>query len=176
MARSIRSHRRWTPSDSSYVKSIASPFLERPARAQEKAAPALKLPKGLEHFISGRNQLIGRVTKVEIVGLLAKVALDIGGQTITSIITSDACRDLGLKKGQARGSTDQGYRSHDHWPRLRDNLKNCVFAQNAKAGSSSRPPASPHPAALPAAFAVHGVTDWLLAFLLFTYEAVDISY
>ena len=55
---------------------------------------------GLEHFISGRNQLIGRVSKVEIVGLLAKVALDIGGQTVTAIITSDACRDLGLKNGQ----------------------------------------------------------------------------
>ena len=69
--------------------------------SKKKPLPALHLPKGLEHFISGRNQLIGRVTKVEIVGLLAKVALDIGGQTITAIITSDACRDLGLKKGQA---------------------------------------------------------------------------
>ena len=68
---------------------------------KKKPSPALKLPKGLEHFISGRNQLVGRVTKVEVVGLLAKVALDIGGQTITAIITSDACRDLGLKKGQA---------------------------------------------------------------------------
>jgi molybdopterin-binding protein len=68
--------------------------------ARKKPAPSLKLPKGLEHFISGRNQLIGRVTKVQIVGLMAKVALDIGGQTITAIITSDACRDLGLKKGQ----------------------------------------------------------------------------
>jgi molybdopterin-binding protein len=68
---------------------------------KKKTAPAFKLPKGLEHFISGRNQLVGRVTKVQVVGLLAKVALDIGGQTITAIITSDACRDLGLKKGQA---------------------------------------------------------------------------
>ena len=67
---------------------------------KDKPSPAPPLPKGLEHFISGRNQLIGRVTKVEIAGLLAKVALDIGGQTITAIITSDACRDLGLKKGQ----------------------------------------------------------------------------
>jgi molybdopterin-binding protein len=39
------------------------------------------------------------VSKIEIVGLLAKVVLDVGGQTVTSIITSDACRDLGLKKG-----------------------------------------------------------------------------
>ena len=62
--------------------------------------PELKLPKGLEHYISGRNQLIGRVVKVKISGLLAKVVLDIGGQSITAIITSDACRDLGLHKGQ----------------------------------------------------------------------------
>ena len=68
--------------------------------AKKKPLPEFKLPKGLEHYISGRNQLIGRVTKVQIVGLLAKVVLDIGGQSITSIITSDACRDLGLKKGQ----------------------------------------------------------------------------
>jgi molybdopterin-binding protein len=68
--------------------------------AKKKLLPALKLPKGLEHFISGRNQLIGRVTKLKISGLLAKVVLDIGGQNITAIITSDACRDLGLKKGQ----------------------------------------------------------------------------
>jgi molybdopterin-binding protein len=67
---------------------------------KKKASPAPKLPQGLEHFISGRNRLIGRVTKVEIEGLMAKVALDIGGQTITAIITSDACRDLDLKKGQ----------------------------------------------------------------------------
>lgn len=69
-------------------------------KAKKKPAGALKLPKGLERFISGRNQLIGRITKVEISGLMAKVALDVGGQTITAIITSDACRDLGLKKGQ----------------------------------------------------------------------------
>jgi len=61
---------------------------------------SLESPKELEHFISGRNQLMGRVTKVDIVGLLAKVVLDIGGQTITAIITSDACHALGLKKGQ----------------------------------------------------------------------------
>ena len=136
----------------------------------------MKLPKGLEHFISGRNQLIGRITEIEMVGLLAKVELDIGGQTITSIITSEACRDLGLKKGRPAAALIKATEVMIIGPGSADNLKNCVFAQNAKAGSSSRPPASPHPAALPAAFAVHGVTDWLLAFLLFTYEAVDISY
>ena len=32
-------------------------------------------------------------------GLLAQVVLDIDGQHITSIITADAVRELGLKKG-----------------------------------------------------------------------------
>jgi molybdopterin-binding protein len=54
---------------------------------------------GLEHRISGRNQLLGRVTSLQIVGLLAKVTLDIGGQKVTAIITRDACQELNLKVG-----------------------------------------------------------------------------
>ena len=50
--------------------------------------------------ISGRNQLIGRVTDIKISGLLAQVTLSIGEQHITSIITADAVRELRLKKGQ----------------------------------------------------------------------------
>jgi molybdopterin-binding protein len=50
--------------------------------------------------ISGRNQLVGRVTDLKIDGLIAQVALSIGGQRITSIITADAVRELRLKKGQ----------------------------------------------------------------------------
>ena len=54
---------------------------------------------GLEYLISGRNQLVGRVTSVKTVGLLSRVTLDIGGQTVTAIITRDACRELQLKPG-----------------------------------------------------------------------------
>jgi molybdopterin-binding protein len=50
--------------------------------------------------ISGRNQLIGRVTDIKISGLLAQVTLPIGEQHITSIITAAAVRELRLKKGQ----------------------------------------------------------------------------
>jgi molybdopterin-binding protein len=75
-------------------------FGETRKRPRTRTSQALRTPKGLEHFISGRNQLIGRVSNVEIVGLLAKVVLDVGGQTVTAIITSDACRDLGLRRGQ----------------------------------------------------------------------------
>jgi molybdopterin-binding protein len=55
-------------------------------------------PVGLE-AISGRNKLLGTVTDLQIEGLLGQVTLDIGGQSITSIITRNACRDLGLKRG-----------------------------------------------------------------------------
>lgn len=57
-----------------------------------------KKPVGLE-AISGRNKLFGKVVEIRYEGLLAQVSIEIGGQTITSIITSDAARELGLKKG-----------------------------------------------------------------------------
>ncbi|HEY0796286.1 MAG TPA: helix-turn-helix transcriptional regulator [Acidisarcina sp.] len=50
--------------------------------------------------VSGRNQLIGRIVDVKIDGLIAQVKLSIGGQIITSIITSEACRELGLAVGE----------------------------------------------------------------------------
>lgn len=49
--------------------------------------------------ISGRNQLVGRVTDLKISGLMAQVTLSIGGQHITSIITADAVREMRLKVG-----------------------------------------------------------------------------
>jgi molybdopterin-binding protein len=54
--------------------------------------------------ISGRNQLIGRVTEVKTSGLVAQVKLSIGGQTITSIITADAVREMRLKVGDTAGA------------------------------------------------------------------------
>jgi molybdopterin-binding protein len=50
--------------------------------------------------ISGRNQLVGRVTELRMEGLMAQVRLSVGGQEITSIITSDAAREMGLQVGQ----------------------------------------------------------------------------
>ena len=50
--------------------------------------------------VSGRNQLTGKIVSVRIEGLFAQVVLSIGSQRITSIITADAARELGLKKGQ----------------------------------------------------------------------------
>jgi molybdopterin-binding protein len=50
--------------------------------------------------ISGRNQLVGRVTDVKLSGLMAQVSISIGGQHITSIITADAVREMRLERGQ----------------------------------------------------------------------------
>ena len=49
--------------------------------------------------VSGRNQLAGKVISLRIEGLLAQVVLRIGEQQITAVITSDAAREMGLKKG-----------------------------------------------------------------------------
>jgi len=42
--------------------------------------------------VSGRNQLIGRVTDIKTQGLMAQVTLSIGGQRITSIVTDQIDR------------------------------------------------------------------------------------
>ncbi len=50
--------------------------------------------------VSGRNQLAGKVVSVRVEGLFAQVVLAIGDQRITSIITAEAARELGLSPGQ----------------------------------------------------------------------------
>jgi len=67
-----------------------------------KSRPAAATKESRERFrtVSGRNQLIGRIIEVRFSGLLAKVVLQIGDQRITSIITSDAAREMQLRKGQ----------------------------------------------------------------------------
>jgi molybdopterin-binding protein len=50
--------------------------------------------------ISGRNQLVGRITDIKTAGLLTQVTISVGGQRITSIVTTDAVREMRLKTGQ----------------------------------------------------------------------------
>jgi molybdopterin-binding protein len=50
--------------------------------------------------VSGRNQLVGRIEKVRISGLMAEVTLSIGDQKVTSIITAGSAREMQLKPGQ----------------------------------------------------------------------------
>jgi molybdopterin-binding protein len=67
-----------------------------------KSRPAGNPKASRDRFraVSGRNQLVGHIVEVRISGLLAKVVLEIGDQRITSIITSDAAREMQLRKGQ----------------------------------------------------------------------------
>ena len=67
----------------------------------EQLQPYLKGKMNTPTTISGRNRLHGTVTEVSIEGLLAKVVLDISGQRVTAIITSDAARELNLKVGDS---------------------------------------------------------------------------
>ena len=71
-----------------------------------KSKPTVAVKESRERFraVSGRNQLIGRIIEVRFSGLLAKVVLQIGDQKITSIITSDAAREMQLRKGQTAGA------------------------------------------------------------------------
>ena len=57
-------------------------------------------PIGLD-AISGRNKLHGSIIDLRYEGLLVQVTIDVSGQQITSIITSDAARSLGLKTGMS---------------------------------------------------------------------------
>ena len=72
--------------------------IERLSGIESTPVVKSRKPAGLS-AISGRNKLLGTVTAVKYEGLLAQVTINFGGQAITSIITSDACRDLKLKKG-----------------------------------------------------------------------------
>jgi molybdopterin-binding protein len=74
----------------SEIDRLTGAVATRPARKQK--------PAGLQ-AISGRNKLQGIVSEVEYEGLLAQVTIDVAGQKIVSIITRNACRELGLKKG-----------------------------------------------------------------------------
>jgi molybdopterin-binding protein len=49
--------------------------------------------------ISARNQLQGRVTRVNEGAAIANVEVDVGGQRIVASITVEAARELGLREG-----------------------------------------------------------------------------
>lgn len=64
-----------------------------------RGKPVAERRQNFRH-ISGRNQLVGRIVELRVSGLMAQVKLSIGGQVITSIITADAVREMGLKVGE----------------------------------------------------------------------------
>ena len=70
----------------------------KPFLAKDKAK-APEASRDRYRRVSGRNQLVGKIMNLRVEGLFAQVELLVGEQTITSIITADAARELGLKKG-----------------------------------------------------------------------------
>lgn len=66
------------------------------ARSRKRTGRA---PAGFIVALSGRNRLHGFVEEVRVDGLLAQIRLRIGDQTLTAVITSDAVRELRLKRG-----------------------------------------------------------------------------
>jgi molybdopterin-binding protein len=67
----------------------------------ERAAHSALPDNELLAAISGRNKLLGTITRVRYSGLLAEVTVAVGNQTLTAIITSASSRQLGLKVGMA---------------------------------------------------------------------------
>jgi len=69
---------------------------ERPdAAPRRRTAPPDEALGGL----SARNRLHGFVEEVRVDGLLAQVRLRVGDQSLTAVITADAVRALGLRRG-----------------------------------------------------------------------------
>lgn len=51
--------------------------------------------------LSARNRLLGTVTGIQRDGVTSGVTLDVGGQTVHAVITTDALDDLALRVGDA---------------------------------------------------------------------------
>lgn len=77
---------------------IARSEIERVTGAAAATKARKGKPVGLD-AISGRNKLPGTVSEIRYEGLLVQVTIDVAGHEITSIITSDSARALGLKTG-----------------------------------------------------------------------------
>ena len=65
----------------------------KPAKGRRARPPAVL------NTISGRNKLLGVVESVRHDGLLAEVKINVSGQIVTAIITSESCKQLALKRG-----------------------------------------------------------------------------
>jgi molybdopterin-binding protein len=77
---------------------IATAEVER-MLGMKLAKPRQKSKDEVMGSLSARNKLKGVVVEVKIDGLLAQVTLDIGGQYVSGIITSEGCREMGFKPG-----------------------------------------------------------------------------
>lgn len=78
--------------DAEIDRLLARSGAPRPSQVREE-------PTGLIVALSGRNRLHGHVEEVRTDGILGQVRLRIGDQILTAVITSDAIRELKLRRG-----------------------------------------------------------------------------
>ena len=71
----------------------------RLAPAASGASRSARRHTGFIVALSGRNRLRGFIEEVRVDGVLGQVRLRIGDQTLTAVVTSDALRELNLKRG-----------------------------------------------------------------------------
>jgi len=73
--------------------------LARSTAPAKAAGAGARRPTGPIVALSGRNQLRGFVEEVRIDGLIGQVRMRIGDQRLTAVVTSDALRELKLRRG-----------------------------------------------------------------------------
>ena len=81
---------------------ISDAEIDRLTTRRGPSGPASVRPSatsGLIVALSGRNRLRGFVDEIRSDGLLGQVRLRIGDQTLTAVITTDAIKELNLKRG-----------------------------------------------------------------------------
>lgn len=85
-------HHRLSEAEIDRLLARRAPSARSPARPPAQAT-------GLIVALSGRNRLRGFVDEVRSDGLMGQVRLRIGDQTLTAVITTDALRELKLRRG-----------------------------------------------------------------------------
>jgi molybdopterin-binding protein len=80
---------------------VSDTEVERLLAASGRAAPRRRpsARRGAIVSLSSRNQLRGIIEEIRVEGLLAQVRLNVGGQTLTAVITRDAVDELKLRRG-----------------------------------------------------------------------------
>ena len=58
-------------------------------------------PRRRKNKLSARNRLLGTVLKIEQDAITSSVTLDVSGQLVQAVITTDALKDLGLRVGDS---------------------------------------------------------------------------
>lgn len=80
---------------------IAESEVERLLARRGPVGPTRPRPPADEALgaLSARNRLHGYIEEVRVDGLLAQVRMRVGDQSLTAVITADAVRALGLRRG-----------------------------------------------------------------------------